>query len=1106
MAREMSKKRLNPGYAHARHSGEPSAPYPLLPLKQWLSPLWFESFSAALAEAEKAGTTLGYCDEYWWPSGQAGGRVLEKSPELAAQSLEWQRQVYQGPENITLPQSKFTVAAKLKGDDLIDSNTLKIIGQGPAFKWAVPEGKWVVYTYTLYHHSGVDGGEVNYLNPLLMDVFIPIAHESYQNNFGERMGHSIPGVFVDNEGDYGWKMAWSEYLAKRYNEMKNQDIRLWMPLLTEIDDQGIWVKARYDWFDTVSEVYSNQFLKRLNDWLAERNMYYISNLWEETLMLQTRAVGDFMRAQRSVSLPGNDCLQMKSQQVHDFKETQSVCEFEDRPFMSELMGVAGWEQTPVQMKQTLNAVTAWGITHTVPHGINLNRKLETIPYPADWFTENPYWRYIQLWTDFARRASFVNRQGRLVANVLLVNPLESVWALSEGYFTSVDGNRWPEKVIEINDTYSDAMNTLTRSRLDYLIADRHYMKMAVIEEAKKDQKAVLKIKDHGFQVLVLPPMFVLSRKTAEKILNFAQTGGCVILLGELPQGSPEQGADDQLIKEQMKKLLILPSVINLAEQEDKMIQLPQKIEQAINPQIRVLKGDIPLIVSHRSIDNNDFYWLSNNSNRQQDLVLSLRDGQGRAEIWNCESGSMIAVPYGKADGRKIIQLDFDPYQAYWLVFDSEAKPATFMKPEQKHIREMKISDKPQMYFPETNTIKSSSAKTFITSATLAHTEFLDVGYDDSLWQWRSIVGRINLSDDWRATMLYIPEPESKRYYRYEFVLEDDPESALININADNKVRFWVNAKPVKPGIHAATWANVDLHDIAPLLRKGKNLIAVEATNDPGFGWLLVQGTVQLPNGTVKEILTSRDWKESKTASKGWYTLEFDDTSWENAMLASEERIDEDMKYMKAPQKVAYTKSAVWWRMGIPPGAKKVTLPSLSKMAQVWIDGQKATVDNDTLLIPDAAHLLVIKNMVGENGLAQPAEFTCQGSGAGDYGSWLDFGLRSFTGFVDYEVSFDRPENANSVKLDLGKVLHMAEVWLNDKKVGERLWPPFTFDLTYALQSGDNKLRIRVGNLMVNAMGLKDDIGELRHWGWEGTPPDSCFDAGLFGPVRILVEE
>ena len=90
MAQEMTKQRLNPGYAHARHSGAPHKSYPSLPPDEWLSPLWFKSFSAALTEAEKAGMTLGYCDEYWWPSGQAAGRVLKKNPDLAAQSLKWE--------------------------------------------------------------------------------------------------------------------------------------------------------------------------------------------------------------------------------------------------------------------------------------------------------------------------------------------------------------------------------------------------------------------------------------------------------------------------------------------------------------------------------------------------------------------------------------------------------------------------------------------------------------------------------------------------------------------------------------------------------------------------------------------------------------------------------------------------------------------------------------------------------------------------------------------------------------------------------------------------------------------------------------------------------
>ena len=105
MAKEMVKQRLNPGYAHPRHSEAPASAFPALPRDEWLSPIWFKSIESAAREAEKAGMTLGYCDEYWWPSGRADGRVLEEVPELEAQSLEWVRLISQGGKSIELPNN-----------------------------------------------------------------------------------------------------------------------------------------------------------------------------------------------------------------------------------------------------------------------------------------------------------------------------------------------------------------------------------------------------------------------------------------------------------------------------------------------------------------------------------------------------------------------------------------------------------------------------------------------------------------------------------------------------------------------------------------------------------------------------------------------------------------------------------------------------------------------------------------------------------------------------------------------------------------------------------------------------------------------------------------
>ena len=1099
MAAEMTRQRLNPGYAHPRHSGAPNKPFASLPKKQWLSPLWFQSFDAALTQAEKAGMTLGYCDEYWWPSGQAAGRVLQQHPELEAQSLQWQRREIAGPGTVAIPACTFSVVAKLSQDGRIMPATLHLIDGGHT-SWQAAKGKWVVYSYSLTHHTGTDGGQVNYLDNRLMDVFLPIAHESYANYFCDKMGTSIPGVFVDNEGDYGWKMAWSDYLAERYRELKGRDIRLWLPLLTEKDADGLWAKARCDWFDVVSEVYTNQFLGRVNDWLGEQNMYYISNLWEESLMLQTRAVGDFMRAQRRVTLPGNDCLQMKSQQVHDFKETQSVCEFENRPFMSELMGVAGWEMTPAQMKMTLNSVTAFGVTHTVPHGINLNRTLETIPYPPDWFTENPYWRYLHLWTDFARRASFVNRQGRLVADVLLYNPLKSIWALSEGYFTSELGDEWPAQAVNINTVYSAAMSAMTAAHLDYLIADDYYMNQAVV---KPSETASLRIGEHEFSVLALPPLFLLPRATADKILDFARAGGVVLLLGELPQGSPEAGANDPLIVQKMQQLRALPSVIDLSRAKNKQSRLVKEINSAGAPQIIATgRVDATLFTSHRKIDDTDFYWLANNSSVAKDIDFAFRDGAGRAELWNCETGGITPVAYKIINGRKSLALTLQPYEALWLVFDADKKPFAALRQADVTAKEIQLTA-PRLSFPETKTIRASSARSLIVAEDEAPQGILTVDFDDSSWPWMNILGPVRLEEPWRAAMLFDPEPESTRYYRDEFDLPNKADGALINLNADNSVRFWVNGTPVAPGPHSNSWENVDQHDIAAMLRKGKNVIAVELTNHVGYGWLLMQGVVKLANGSSVDILSNADWKESQTAAPGWQGLQFDDSNWSMAQVAPPEIADKDMRTMKRPQIAAFSKATVWRRLAVPPTATRVRLPGLSPQAKIWVDGKSVAARNEEIEL-SGARMLVIKSRAGQNGLSTPAAFACEGSQPGRFGSWLELGLRRFTGFMDYEMTFDAAEHRTAT-LDLDKVLYMAEVWVNDVHVGERLWPPFEFDLSPALRAGKNNIRVRVGNVTANEMGLKDDLGELRHWGWQGAPPDSCFDAGLFGPVRVLLK-
>lgn len=956
MAEEMAKQRLNPGYVHPRSSMERlNSKYPSLPYEQYLEEPWFSSFGNTLDKAKKYGLTLGYCDDYDWPSGQAAGRVLKQHPELEAKYLDLKRHEIKGKSTVKYDSIDFAIAAKLF-DGKIDASTLRLIGEGNSVTWTAPDGDWVVYTYKKKFHSGVDGGRVNYLDPKLMKVFIPIVHEKYARRFSNDMGKSIPGVFVDNEGDYGWQMAWSEYLAERYSEIKNRDIRLWLPLLTEKDKDGLFVKARYDWFDVISDVYIECFFEPLVNWLKKYNMYYISNLWEESLLLQTAAVGDLMRVNRAVTMPGTDCLLMRSQEVHDFKEVQTVAELEDRPFMSEIMGVAGWVQTPEMLKMTINSITSFGVNHVVPHGIYLNRRIETNPYPADWFTENPYWPYLHNWTDFSRRASFVTRQSELVADVLLVNPLESIWACAEGMFSheSLENRAdWGELPRKINQVYSDAMQQMNANNIDFLIADRYYLGKGMVESDNKITRLV--INDHRFSALVLPPTTIISHFTSNKILEFAKAGGVVVILGELPKGSPENGEKDPRIIQQMDTLRQLPTVVDLASENDRMKKFVSVLNERIAPQIR-LENSGRLYTAHRKIADKDFYWFANNADTIRNFSAWLRDGSGTAEVWNCETGEITAVVSTKEQGYNKVMLSLQPYEAYWLVFNTEGKTPVKVRADKRPVKEVILNGEWQLAYPASDTIYRTSAKALFSEDEVLQEAKVKPGVNDSAWKYSS------------------------------FIFEPSRDASQLS-----------------------------------------------------------------------------DMETKLTHS--------------------------------------------YWRIIIPAGSKAVIFPADMPKADIWIDGKKARPSDRSLDLPNDAHLLSFAIQKGGDKLpGSPLKFVIGDTIKRHLQNWYQYGLDQYTGYVDYETTIKTDVAGSKVSIDLGNVKYMAEVFVNDRSVGSHLWPPFLFDISSGLKKGQNKIRVRIGNLMVSELWMRDDMRQLRTWGWTGTPYYDDFDAGLIGPVKLLIAQ
>lgn len=161
-------------------------------------------------------------------------------------------------------------------------------------------------------------------------------------------------------------------------------------------------------------------------------------------------------------------------------------------------------------------------------------------------------------------------------------------------------------------------------------------------------------------------------------------------------------------------------------------------------------------------------------------------------------------------------------------------------------------------------------------------------------------------------------------------------------------------------------------------------------------------------------------------------------------------------------------------------------------------------------------------------------------------SWTahpDPGIRYFSGTASYIKSFDLPAGALAtgrvIELDLGVVKHLAEVFLNGKKLATLWKPPFRVGLTDAALEGANKLEVRVVNLWPNRLigdeqlppdaewvkvrkfngyGLKEwpqwlmegkssPTGRVTFATWRHYDKDSpLIESGLLGPVRVEFSE
>lgn len=144
--------------------------------------------------------------------------------------------------------------------------------------------------------------------------------------------------------------------------------------------------------------------------------------------------------------------------------------------------------------------------------------------------------------------------------------------------------------------------------------------------------------------------------------------------------------------------------------------------------------------------------------------------------------------------------------------------------------------------------------------------------------------------------------------------------------------------------------------------------------------------------------------------------------------------------------------------------------------------------------------LRVKPSTGFSGgavIPEPVIVETDGEGVMPSGDWSQMGiLTNYSGGVRYATHFalTKEEATAKVALDLGRVVATAEVYMNGKKVGVRVAPPWRVDVTGFLKRGDNTSEVLVDNTFANHYQTLPS-------NYRGKPI-----SGLLGPVRLLSRE
>ena len=534
-------------------------------ITEYLGEEWFRLINEVADAAEADGMEAWLYDEDRWPSGSAGGKATV-DPRYRMKSLY----VFESdPENAGWDDGSFALyAAKLDGIDLYTCRELDTASltcgadAAAAVKAAVEDmeaaaqaepGVWKALRFAVVPDqpsSGYNG--TTYLDTMskaATEHFIALTHEQYALHCGDRLGRSIKGIFTDEphrghcfdnreerDGVISCATAWTDDLFTEFEKRYGFACR---PLLPELfyrknGEKAAPVKLFY--IDLANALFLERFAAPINEWCSNHGMLLTGHvLHEDSLMNQTVPNGSLMRFYEHMGIPGVDVLTEHNRCYWIVKQLASAARQLGKPWMlSELYGCTGWQFSFKNHKNVGDWQALFGINVRCQHLSWYTMEGEAKrDYPASILHQSPWYKDYKTVEDHFARMGTVLSEGSPGCDVLLMNPIESLWCQAYAGWAHWIGNASPD-VEPYEERYRELFRFLTGNQIDFDYGEEEMMsRLASVET--EDGSAVLRVGKARYRVVIVSNMLTIRPSTLSLLRSFRDKGGALIFCGDVPK-------------------------------------------------------------------------------------------------------------------------------------------------------------------------------------------------------------------------------------------------------------------------------------------------------------------------------------------------------------------------------------------------------------------------------------------------------------------------------------------------------------------------------------------------------------------------------------------